>query len=338
MNHPTSPQNVAPQHAPYVWGSSKASEEVRARILAAQASNDPVVLVGDAGTGKNRAAAEIHEGSSRGKLPLVRVNVAAVPSELFESEFFGHEKGAFTGATEKKIGFFERAHGSSLILDEVGVLDRRHQAKFLLALETGEIQRIGAKEIARVDARVIATTNADLEARVRDGSFRQDLYDRLSVIRICMPPLAARREDIPALLEHFLGRPPAPVFAEEALAYMVYTYRWPGNIRQLKNVARNALGLAGSWPIPLETVQALCHHALDVPSSDSSSRLEHAPENIDLLHEEMDRQRVKEALHQADGNRTKAAQLYGTTRRAFYGKLWKYGLVPRARNARKEGK
>jgi two-component system response regulator AtoC len=237
-------------------GSSPPIREVFALVEQVAPADATVLLRGETGTGKELVARAIHRRSGRRERPFVAVNCTAIPRELMESEFFGHERGAFTGAAARRIGRFEQADGSTLFLDEVGDLDLAIQAKLLRVLQEQEITRVGARDPLRVDVRIVAATNRDLEALVREGRFRDDLYYRLNVIPLRLPPLRERVGDLPALLEHFLrsfaqryGRP-APVAPPDLLA-AARAYPWPGNVRELRNLCERAvlMGWAAVAPI-----------------------------------------------------------------------------------------
>src|SRR5262249_25077128 len=222
-------------------GTSDAMRRVREMIEKVAPTDARVLLVGESGTGKELAASAIHKGSARRERPFVRVNCAAIPRDLVESEMFGHEKGSFTGATERRIGRFELAHTGTLLLDEVGDLGAEAQAKLLRAIEAKEIERVGGGKPIRVDVRILAATNKDLTRAVTDGGFREDLLFRLNVIPLPLPPLRERPSDIPALVRHFAalhrmrtGRP-TPIWTEDAMTLLT-RYRWPGNVRELANI------------------------------------------------------------------------------------------------------
>ena len=222
-------------------GESQKIRDLREQMEMAARSNSRVLIFGESGTGKEVAARLLHEKSPRDGKPFVEVNCAAIPQELIESELFGHEKGSFTGAFEKKNGKFELADGGTLFLDEIGDMSLQTQAKVLRVIETQEFQRVGGNKNINVDVRIIAATNKDLREEVKKGNFREDLFFRLNVIPLFVPPLRERKEDIPLLVEYFLdslsaeyGKPPRKILPE-ALKYL-QSYGWPGNVRELKNV------------------------------------------------------------------------------------------------------
>src|SRR3954465_15559579 len=222
-------------------GDSPGMQQVRAMIDRVAPSDARVVITGESGTGKELVAAAIHAGSARKARPFVRVNCAAIPRDLVESEMFGHERGAFTGATDRRIGRFELAHRGTLFLDEVGDLGAEAQAKLLRAIGAREIERVGGGKPVAVDVRIVSATNKDLSRAVSDGNFREDLLFRLNVIPIPLPPLRERPGDIPALVRHFsaLRRmrtgQPQPAWTEDAIAALT-RYAWPGNVRELANI------------------------------------------------------------------------------------------------------
>jgi transcriptional regulator with GAF, ATPase, and Fis domain len=227
-------------------GQSSALEAVAHQIELVASTDSTVLILGESGTGKELVAREIHRRSKRATRPLIKVNCAAVPRELYESEFFGHAKGAFTGALRDRVGRFELAHGGTLFLDEVGDIPIELQAKLLRVLQEGELERVGEEQTRRVNVRLVAATNRDLRSDSEAGKFRQDLYYRLSVFPIELPPLRRRKEDIPLLADHFLelsarkaGKPKLPLTI--SVAQRLQQYDWPGNVRELQHVMERAI-------------------------------------------------------------------------------------------------
>jgi two-component system, NtrC family, nitrogen regulation response regulator NtrX len=242
-----------------VW-HGEAMRKVMAQVERVAASETRVCILGETGTGKELVARTLHERSARTAGPFVALNCAAVPAELIESELFGHEKGSFTGAAGRHVGKFEQAEHGTLFLDEIGDMPLHMQAKLLRVLEEGEIERVGGEKPVRVDVRVLVATHRDLEAQVKDGKFRQDLFHRIYVFPLLLPPLRERREDIPALVEHFAaqvcaqnGWKPVP-FSADAIAAL-QAHFWPGNVRELRNMIERLMLLAPGSEVDLETVQ-----------------------------------------------------------------------------------
>jgi DNA-binding NtrC family response regulator len=271
----------------------------------------PVLITGESGTGKELVARRIHSRSRRAKKAFVAVNCAALPDTLAESELFGHERGAFTGADRQRAGRFEEAAGGTLFLDEVGELSAAVQAKLLRAIEEHAVRRVGGTRDIDVDLRIIAATNRDLA----DGSFRSDLYFRLAVVRLDIPPLRERTDDILPIARHLLARlatkhgQAVPSLTPEAVEAL-RRYRWPGNVRELRNVLERALVLRGSEPIRLA----------DLALTPAASALT-------ASHDEVEKERVLEALRQAHGNRESAARLLGVSVRTLYYRLSRLGLA-----------
>ncbi len=285
------------------------------------ATSEPVLVTGESGTGKELVANAVHANSDRAARPLVKVNCAALSPTLLESELFGHEKGAFTGAVARRRGRFEQADGGTLFLDEVGELGIDLQAKLLRALQGGTFERVGGEETLRVDVRVVAATNRDLPARVAAGEFREDLYYRLNVVAIELPPLRERREDIPLLADHVIRRLarkyrwPHLGLAPEAVAALC-GQPWPGNVRQLQNaLARAAILTRGR----LIQADDLGLGPADAPQAAHTLCLK------EIL-AETERRVIGEALAQTGWNRTRAAELMGISRRQLFDKIQEYGL------------
>jgi len=241
--------------------TSPEMQSVRNLIAKVARADVTVLLRGESGVGKEIVARAIHDSSARAQKPLLKVNCAALPGELLESELFGHEKGAFTGAYREKPGKFEVARGGTLLLDEIGEMPLRLQAKLLHILQDGEFARVGVERIIQTDVRVIAATNRDLEAAIRAGQFREDLYYRINVIEIRIPPLRERREEIPALIRHFLERSKEEnghsidIPAATLRAFMDYS--WPGNVRELENLLKRIAVLDNGHQVPPEIVASL---------------------------------------------------------------------------------
>jgi two-component system, NtrC family, nitrogen regulation response regulator NtrX len=242
-----------------VW-QGESMRRVMAQVDRVAASETRVCILGETGTGKELVARTLHERSARASAPFVALNCAAVPAELIESELFGHEKGSFTGAAGRHVGKFEQAEHGTLFLDEIGDMPLHMQAKLLRVLEEGEIERVGGEKAIRVDVRVLVATHRDLETQVKDGKFRQDLFHRIYVFPLLLPPLRERREDIPALVEHFAAQVCSQngwkpiLFSPEAIAAL-QAHAWPGNLRELRNVVERLMLLAPAGEVDLATVQ-----------------------------------------------------------------------------------
>jgi DNA-binding NtrC family response regulator len=284
-------------------------------------TNAAVLIRGPSGTGKELVARALHHNSPRRDRPLVTINCAALQENLLESELFGHEKGAFTGAGSAKPGLVEVAEGGTLFIDEIGEMAPGMQAKLLRVLEDGHYRRVGGTREANADVRVIAATNRDLEVEQKAGRFREDLFYRLNVVSIDLPPLKARREDIPELVEHFLeSRPLRNVryrIDPDALAALV-RYDWPGNVRELANVLERAQILAEEDVITLDDLPSnLITAAEGGPSAPAAD-----PRHLD----EVERRHVEDVLRQEKGNKLRAAKILGVSRRALYRLLARYHI------------
>jgi two-component system nitrogen regulation response regulator NtrX len=307
-------------------GSGPAMQQVRALIARVAPTEARVLITGESGTGKELVAAAIHEESRRKGRPFVTVNCAAIPRDLVESEMFGHERGSFTGASERRIGRFELAHGGTLFLDEVGDLSQEAQAKLLRTLETGELQRIGAETVTHIDARVVAATNRRLDDAVSNGGFREDLFFRLNVFPIHLPPLRQRLEDLPALVAHLAERVRprhAATFTEAALETLV-SYSWPGNIRELANLVERLSILSGPVVDAPAVRQVLRGPSSSPPSAGSPPVQLGRPLNEAL--DEFERSFIGAALAQAEGNMAEAARILQTDRANLYRRMRRLGL------------
>ncbi len=294
-------------------GKAKAFVKVLQQIEQVAPSKTGVLITGETGTGKEVAAHLLHQYSLRASKPFVPVHCAALPENLIESELFGHERGSFTGAHQRHIGLFESAHQGTLFLDEIGEIDLNTQVKLLRFLETKTIERIGGTQAIPLDIRLVCATNRDLTAEVAAGRFREDLYYRLNVVEIHLPPLRERKEDIPLLLNHYCSvfavenqcRPPE---LSQAALEALQTYNWPGNIRELRNFAENSVVMYRNNLIDV----------VDLDSRFVSTEKSSLPK---MTQNEL--QLIKQTLQETGGNKTEAAKLLGIPRRTFYRKLEK---------------
>jgi len=302
-------------------GGSEALQRIRWEIERAASSNARVLIRGENGTGKELVARALHASSARASARFVEVNCAAIPTELIESELFGHMKGAFTGADEDRTGRFEEAHGGTLFLDEVGDMSLETQAKVLRCLEENRVQRVGSSRYIDVDARVIAATNQDLESKIKSGEFREDLFYRLNVIPIRVPSLKERRGDIPLLAKHFLGLfceengRRTKSLAPEALERM-RRYDWPGNVRELKNICERLVIM-----FPGETISdADVERALGV-SQENELSPSTTEGDLRTAVARFEKAYIEEVLRRTDGNVSEAARELGVERSQVYKKL-----------------
>jgi DNA-binding NtrC family response regulator len=281
-------------------------------------SDASVLITGEHGTGKDVVARWLHASSPRASRPLVTVNAGAIGEGVFESELFGHVKGAFTDARSDRVGAFELADGGSLFLDEVGTMPHDQQAKLLRVLQSGEFQRVGASRTRRADVRVISATNSDVEQAVRDGRFREDLLFRLNTVEIHLPPLRERREDVPLLANHFLARcaaryrKPLEGFAPDAMTAML-AYPWPGNVRELEHAVERAVLLAAGALVAVDDLALRGRVSASV-----------ALEEMSL--EDAERLLIRKALERFEGNVSQAAEALGLSRSALYRRLERHGL------------
>ncbi len=303
-------------------GHSKATLRLLDQCRKVAVTDRTVLLIGETGTGKEILASAIHSGrQSTAWQPFVKINCSAIPNELLESELFGHEKGAFTGAATLKKGKFELAAGGSILLDEIGDMDLRMQSKLLRVLEEREFERVGGTKMLPMTARVIASTNADLRARAADGSFRSDLYYRLSALEIHVPPLRERMEDIPLLVDHFILRDQLDIQMSPSALDALARHRWPGNIRELRNVVNRLDIMCGNKTIQAEDVQAVLAQVF--PESEQTAAVAVPAQGG------QERQRLLDALSQSGYNLTKAAKQLGICRATLYNRLNRYGISPR---------
>jgi two-component system nitrogen regulation response regulator NtrX len=317
-------------------GQSAKMEEVRAVIRQVGPTEARVLIIGESGTGKELVAHAIHRASLRAGRPIVSVNCAAIPRDLVESEMFGHERGAFTGAIDRRLGRFELADSGTLFLDEVGDLNLEAQAKLLRVLETGEIQRLGAERVQRVDVRVISATNQRLEQAVAAGTFREDLYFRLNVFPLQLAPLRDRLEDLPDLVHHLAERvrrhQPA-AFTEDALVQMG-SYDWPGNVRELANIVER-LSILGGPEVDAALVRQVLPRSgafrFDAPSVTSESGTTYSVadlggRSLSNVLDDYERALISAALKRAVGNVAEAARALQTDRANLYRRMKRLGL------------
>ncbi len=304
-----------------IVGESPLLKEVIERVKKVAQSKATILIEGESGTGKELVAQAIHQSSPRSRGPFVAVHCASLSESLLESELFGHEKGSFTGATERRIGRFESADGGTLFLDEIGEISGSIQVKLLRFLETKAIDRVGGSKTIELDVRLVTATNRNLEELVREGKFREDLYFRLDVVRFVMPPLRKRPEDIPALMAHFIriyseenGVPPLEL--EAGAMRTLQSYSWPGNIRELRNFCENAVVLHKGGKV---TEFDLDPRFRGSPASASEPGGQGDAQTLSVEHNE--KRILREALIKSRGNRTKAAELMGISRRTLHRKL-----------------
>lgn len=307
---------------PDMVGESRAMRAFFSQLLKVAATDATVLVLGESGTGKELAAKNIHDKSGRAKGPFVAINCAAIPAGLLESELFGHEKGAFTGAVARKMGKFEQAAGGTLFLDEIGDMPLETQAKILRALEARQCERVGGSKPVALNVRIVAATHRDLPAMLRQGTFREDLYHRLNVFPLRLPPLRERREDIPLLAERFLelDRPGADL-SVEALQRLLAN-DWPGNVRELKNIMARASVLAGGGDVGPEHLPGLPGPA-GTPGAGEASDLD------DRL-AAYEKSLIEAALSRTGGVQARAASLLGIKERSLWHRVKKLGIDPGA--------
>jgi DNA-binding NtrC family response regulator len=311
-----------------VVGRSAAMQHIVDLVGKVAASDSTVLLRGESGVGKEVVAQAIHARSPRAEFPFLEINCTALPETLLESELFGHERGAFTDARERKQGLLELADRGTVLLDEIGDLPPGAQAKLLRFLETRTFKRVGGVRDIKVDVRIVASTNKDLEVAVRDGSFRRDLFYRLNVVPIVIPPLRDRAEDVPPLADYFVGkmtaalRRPARQIAKDAMA-MLERYAWPGNVRELKNVIERAMILEEGPEILIAHLPDELKPGGRVLDLEPGFRLPAGGINLEQLEKDL----IRQALDRTQGNKTRAAELLGLTRDTLRYRIEKYQFV-----------
>jgi len=305
---------------------SQAMQEIVAKVKLIAQSNATVLLRGESGTGKERIAHLIHYSSPRAGQPFIGINCAAIPESLMESELFGYEKGAFTGAVGRKIGVFEAAHNGTLFLDEVADLSPSAQAKVLRVLQNKEIRRVGGVESILVDVRIIAATNQNLEENIRRNIFREDLFYRLNIIPLVIPPLRERRNDIGALINYHLKKYGELRQIEPEVLSLLKAYDWPGNVRELEAVLERILILSAGVKIAVSDLppEIACRHQPTSEMQDASFMIPKEGLNLEKLEQDI----LRQALERSQGNMAEAAKLLGLTYRTFQYRAHKFGLVP----------
>jgi DNA-binding NtrC family response regulator len=308
---------------PGMVGHSLAMQEVYKMIGRVANSDATVLITGESGTGKELVANAIHEFSRRAAGRLVKVNCAAIPENLLEAELFGHEKGAFTNALARRIGRFEQAHGGTLFLDEIAELPHAVQAKLLRAIQERSIERLGSNASLAVDFRLITATAQDLSQAVASGRFREDLFYRLNVVHIHLPPLRTRPEDVPLLIQRFLNRSERPVSIREDALALLLTHTWPGNVRELENVITRAIVLAPGGVITPDSIQFA--ERLTHPPGAAEYPFNHREGYWNVIRR-VESQLVRAALQDAQGNKAEAARILGIQRRLLYEKMAEFGL------------
>ncbi|MEX2092338.1 MAG: sigma-54 dependent transcriptional regulator [Pirellulales bacterium] len=345
VSQPTSVESrsAAAHLAPRMIGNSPAIEELRRRTAQVAATDETVLICGESGTGKELVAQTVHALSRRVAGPLVSLNCPVLSTQLTESELFGHKRGAFTGAEADRTGRFELAHGGSILLDEVTEIDLTLQAKLLRVLQERSFERVGSSDTVSVDVRVLATTNRDLPTEIAAGRFREDLYFRLAVVPLTVPPLRERGEDVLELADHFLehasqrlGRGPFELTA--TARELLIAYEWPGNVRELQNIITRACVLNAGEPIGADELRPwLAADRIHARQHAHESVREPQPAAAGTTLDEAERRLIETTLAQYHGHRAKTAEALGIGLRTLSGKLRQYGYAPREKNFARAG-
>ncbi|MBN2687138.1 MAG: sigma-54-dependent Fis family transcriptional regulator [Deltaproteobacteria bacterium] len=327
---------------PDIIGQSSILRGLFSQILKVAKTDTTVLITGESGTGKELVATSIFNHSLRRDKPFIKLNCVAIPEGLLESELFGHEKGAFTGATARKIGKFELAEGGTILLDEIGDMPLDTQAKILRVLQECEFERVGGTRPIKVNVRFIASTNKDLKKMVEEGSFREDLYYRLNVFNLALPPLRERQEDIPLLVSHFLETSPIPARISSTALQVLMNYPWPGNIRELRNTVERAAVMADDGSVEVTDIpqniltaagmQGISAHPSQHRSKESEDIQAHSM-SIDERLENLEKKLISEALLSAGGVQTKAAEALGIKERSLWHRIKKYNIDVNAMKA-----
>jgi DNA-binding NtrC family response regulator len=332
----STPGSVFPAPCSELIGTSAAMQRLRERIAQVAATNETVLICGESGTGKELVARAIHAQSRRAGGSMVSLNCPALSSQLTESELFGHKRGAFTGAEADRTGRFEAAHTGSILLDEVTEIDLNLQAKLLRVLQERSFERVGTSETISVDVRVIATTNRDLLAEIAAGRFREDLYFRLAVVPIVLPPLREREEDVLELVDHFVEQAAARlgrnrVEIDAAALALLQSYSWPGNVRELQNIITRACVLNQGRPITADELRPWLREE-GARGEERGATAEATFDVGEITLDEMERRLIVATLKRCDGHRAKAAEKLGIGLRTLSGKLRMYGYAPREKD------
>jgi transcriptional regulator with PAS, ATPase and Fis domain len=309
---------------PGIIGDSLAMRGLLSLIKKVSPTDSTVLILGESGTGKELVANSIHDNSERQDKPFIKLNCAAIPEELLESELFGHEKGAFTGATSFKPGKFDMANTGTIFLDEIGDMPFNLQGKILRILQEQEFYRVGGSRTIKVDVRIIASTNKNLEKMVREGTFREDLFYRLNVFTLHLPPLRERKEDIPLLVEYLLQNGPKKVAISSMALQMLMAFSWPGNIRELKNTIESASVIAESGTIEPTSLPAKITGTLN-QNQKTSVKLA-ANLSLDERLNEIEKSMIIEALKKTGGVQVRATELLGINQRSLWHRIKKYGI------------
>lgn len=310
---------------PTIVGQSRAMRLIFTQLLKVAPTDSTVLIIGESGTGKELVATSIYEHSRRKGKPFVKINCVAIPEGLLESEFFGHEKGAFTGATAQKKGKFEIANGGTVFLDEIGDMPEATQAKLLRVLQEREFERVGGTQTIRVDIRFVAATNKDIQELVKDRRFREDLYYRLNVFTLNMPPLRERIEDIPLLAEYFLAKVSNKISFTPETLQMLVKYSWPGNVRELQNAIERAAVLSENDRIGINQLPDEISGSgpfTTLPITDDKQKAMKLDEHLDAIERSM----IIDALNRSRGIQARAAELLGINQRSLWHRVKKFGI------------
>jgi transcriptional regulator with PAS, ATPase and Fis domain len=311
---------------PDIIGESMAMRGLLGLIKKVAPTDSTVLILGESGTGKELVASSIHTNSERKNQTFIKLNCAAIPEELLESELFGHEKGAFTGATKFKPGKFDMANGGTLFLDEIGDMPFNLQAKVLRILQEQEFYRVGGSRTIKVDVRIIASTNKNLEKMVQEGTFREDLFYRLNVFTLHLPPLRERKEDIPLLVDFFLQNAPKKVEISSVALQMLVAFGWPGNIRELQNTIESASVIAEDGYIEPAQLPGKITSTFNSPGPDQTEFRMPAYSSLDERLSEIEKSMIIEALRKTGGVQVRATELLGINQRSLWHRIKKHNI------------